>query len=234
MQKGSPVADALTLGDLLKQLGGVAPSRIRWRPRPGEATEKDVTAIHDREDRLYELIDGVLVEKIMAYAESSLATWLCFLLQGFLEQHDLGLLAGADGAVRLWPGVVRLPDVSFVSWDKLPNRTIPDEPIADLVPDLAVEVLSKGNTKGEMDRKLRDYFLAGVRLVWYVNPRKRQVRVYTAPDQSVVLDEEGTLDGGDVLPGLALPVREVFKRLPPKDAPRKGKPAKRRKRNAGR
>jgi Uma2 family endonuclease len=234
MRRNSPIADAFTLGDLLEQLGNVAPGRIRWRPRPGEATEKDLLTIHDREDRLYELIDGVLVEKDMGVPESSLALWLGFLFQRFLESHDLGFLVGSDGPFRLWPGLVRLPDVGFVSWDKLPNRTIPDEPIAACVPDLAVEVLSKGITKGEMDRKLREYFLAGVRLVWYINPRKRQVRVYTAPDQSVVFDEEGTLDGGDVLPGLALPVREVFKRLPPKEAPRKGKPAKRRKGNAGR
>jgi Uma2 family endonuclease len=234
MRRNSPIADAFTLGDLLEQLGNVAPGRIRWRPRPGEATEKDLIAIHDREDRLYELIDGVLVEKVMAYPESSLAVWVGHLLQRYLDQNDLGLLAGADGSLRLWPGMVRLPDVSFVSWEKLPNRTIPDEPIADFAPDLAIEVLSKGNTKGEMDRKLREYFLAGVRLVWYINPRKRQVRVYTAPDQSLVFDEGGTLDGGDLLPGLALAVREIFKRLPPKEAPRKGKPAKRRKGNAGR
>ena len=116
------------------------------------------------------------------------------------------------------PGQVRYPDLSFVRWDRLPNREIPEEAIPDLVPDLAIEILSKGNTKGEMDRKLRDYFIAGVRLVWYVNPVRRSVRVYIAPDQSKLFGEDDTLDGGDVLPGLALPVRKLFKRLPPKAA----------------
>jgi Uma2 family endonuclease len=234
MRNGTTTGGPITLADILKRLGDVAPSRIRWNPRPGEATEKDLIEINGREDRLYELIDGILVEKVMAYPEASLATWLSFLLQSFLEKHDLGLLAGADATLRLWPGMVRLPDVSFVSWEKLPTRTIPQEPIPDLVPDLAVEVLSKSNKKAEMDLKLRHYFLSGVRLVWYIDPRKRQVRVYTAPDQLVLFDEDGTLDGGDVLPGLALPVRQIFKRLPPKEEQPKGKAAKRRKGNNGR
>jgi Uma2 family endonuclease len=77
-----------------------------------------------------------------------------------------------------------------------------------------VEVLSKGNTPTEMQRKLKDYFLAGVRLVWFVDPKRRTVEVFTAPDQSRVLREDQTLDGGDVLPGLALPLRQVFARVP--------------------
>ncbi len=83
-----------------------------------------------------------------------------------------------------------------------------------------MEILSPSNTKGEMALKVREYFLAGVRLVWLVDPRKRTVRVYTAPDQSVRLTEGEALDGGDVLPGLRLPLREVFARTP-KARPRK-------------
>ena len=61
-----------------------------------------------------------------------------------------------------------------------------------------------------MARKLDDYFRAGVRIVWYVDPKKRTVRVYTAPDRSTVLRENQTLDGGDVLPGFSLSIREWF------------------------
>jgi Uma2 family endonuclease len=78
------------------------------------------------------------------------------------------------------------------------------------VPDLVIEVLSKGNTPKEMARKLDEYFRAGVRLVWYVNPKKRTVRVYTARNRSVLLLENDTLDGGDVLPGFALSIRDWF------------------------
>jgi Uma2 family endonuclease len=203
-----------TIADLLEMLGGIDPGRILATPFPGTATEKDVIAIHNRTDRLYELIDGVLVEKIMGYPESCLTLQLGRLLGNFLAEHDLGLLAGPDGTVRLMPGLVRIPDLSFVSWRQLPNRMIPTTPIPHLAPDLAVEVLSKGNTPGEMVRKLKDYFFAGVRLVWLVHPGKRCVEVFTAPDQSRIVTEDESLDGGEVLPGLVLPLRDLFAHLP--------------------
>jgi Uma2 family endonuclease len=104
--------------------------------------------------------------------------------------------------MRLLPGLVRLPDVSFVRWERYPNRQRPTVPIPDVVPDLAIEVLSEGNTPGEMKRKLKEYFLAGVGLVWFVDPQRRTVEGFTAPDDSTVFTEADTLDGGDVLPGL--------------------------------
>src|SRR5262245_18645583 len=104
-----------TVGDILERIGEVAPRRIRLQPPPGQATERDVRIIHERTGRLYELVDGILVEKIMAYLESSLAMRLGRLLGNFVEANDLGNVAGADGAMRLMPGLVRIPDVSFVS-----------------------------------------------------------------------------------------------------------------------
>lgn len=82
------------------------------------------------------------------------------------------------------------------------------------MPDLAVEVLSESNTPGEMQVKRKEYFLAGTTLVWQVDPRRRVVVVYAAPEMSVTLTEADTLDGGIVLPGFSLPVRRVFERLP--------------------
>ncbi len=203
-----------TLADLLKHLGDISPQRIRLQPAPGTATERHVVAIHRREKRLYELMEGVLVEKIMGYEESSLACELIYYLKHFLHEHDLGNVAGADGALRLMPGLVRIPDVSFISWDRLPDRSIPTEALPDLTPDLAVEILSEGNTPGEMDRKLRDYFFSGTRLVWYIDPQRRTVRVYTSPDQCMELSEQQTLDGGAVLPGFSLPLAQLFAHLP--------------------
>jgi Uma2 family endonuclease len=214
MSTVGPVSEWLTVADLLKRLGGIAPERLRLRPAPGTATEKDLLDIHDREGRLYELVDGVLVEKVMGYPEAFLATWIAMLLESTYNVSKLGCVAGADGAVRLMPGLVRIPDLSFIPWDRLPGRCIPDKAILGLAPDLAVEVLSRRNTSGEMALKVREYGLSGVRLVWLVNPRKRVVRVYTAPDQSAELTESDTLDGGEVLPGLQLPVRRIFERLP--------------------
>jgi Uma2 family endonuclease len=118
--------------------------------------------------------------------------------------------------------------VSFFCWDKLPGRVLPTEPIPDLFPDLAVEVLSENNTPEEMGRKLREYFLAGVRLVWMIDSRKRTAEVYTAPDApAVILDESQALDGGNVLPGFTLPLAELFARLPA--VPRKTRTARKKK-----
>jgi Uma2 family endonuclease len=200
----------VTLADLLERFGPIPAARIRYDPPPGTATEEDVVALEARDNRLFELVDGVLVEKAMGFYESYLAMRLAQFLLAFVEQHDLGIVAGADGMLRLAPGLVRIPDVSFVSWDKLPQRQIPRQPIPDLAPDLVVEVLSEGNTPREMDQKLLEYFSAGVRLVWYVLPDLQQVHVYTAPDQRQIITADHTLHGGEVLPGFTLPVHRLF------------------------
>jgi Uma2 family endonuclease len=212
-----------TAADLLEQLGDVPPERVRLKPLPGKATERDVIALQDHKNRNFELVDGVLVEKPVGFLESYLALDLSYWIKTFVNLHDLGILVGESGAMRLWPGLVRIPDVSFVSWAQLPSREIPTAPIPDLFPDLAVEVLSESNTKMEMDRKVKEYFLAGSRLVWLVDSATRSVRVYTAPDQSVRLTEGQTLDGGDVLPGLRLPLKKVFAKLPRRAAKPLGK-----------
>jgi Uma2 family endonuclease len=203
-----------TMADLLDQLGGIAPGRVRLTPLPGRATERDLVRLNTQSARLYELVEGVLVEKVMGYPESLLACDLIRLLGNFLHQTKLGFLAGPDGSLRLMPHLVRLPVVSFVRKDRLPGGRRPTAPVPDLAPDLAVEILSEGNTPREMGRKLREYFLAGTTLVWLVDPATRTVTVYTAPDRTTRLTEADTLDGGDVLPGLTLPVREVFAEVP--------------------
>jgi Uma2 family endonuclease len=200
----------MTLADLLERFGAIPAARIRYDPPPGTATEQDVIALEARENRLFELVDGVLVEKAMGFYESFLAIRLAQFLLALVERHVLGIVAGADGMLRLAPGLVRIPDVSFVSWDGLPQRRVPRQPIPDLVPDLAVEVLSEGNTRREMEQKLREYFSAGVRLVWYVAPPLQEVHMYTAPDQREILSADHTLHGGEVLPEFTLPVRQLF------------------------
>jgi len=119
-----------------------------------------------------------------------------------------------DGPSRLQSGLIRFPDLTFVSWKRLPRREYPTTPIADVVPNLAAEVLSEGNTSAEMERKRREYFFAGVELVWEIDLFDRTVAVYTAPDVVTILTERDTLDGGRVLPGFRLPLAQAFARLP--------------------
>src|SRR5438105_1070514 len=126
---------AESLADLLARLGDIPPDRVRARPAPGIATEQDVLDLHDHEDRLYELVEGVLVEKPMGFAESRVALKLGQILEEFLEQHDLGIAAGADGMMRLSKGLVRIPDVSVVLSERLPGGKVPREPIPNLAPD---------------------------------------------------------------------------------------------------
>ncbi len=198
-----------TVADLLASLGDIRPERIRMRPLPGTATEDDVLAAHASNKRLCELIDGVLVEKAMGYDESTFAVEIGYLLISFLRQHDLGVATGANGMLRLMPGLVRIPDVAFVRWENLPAKYGQIPPIA---PDLAVEVLSPSNTPREMERKLHDYFNAGTSLVWYFDLKARTVTVYTAPDKFTVLGESDTLDGGTVLPGFSASLHDLFER----------------------
>jgi len=199
-----------TLASLLHDLGGISPQRVRLRPAPGRATEKDVLRIEAKEDRLYELIDGVLVEKVMGAKESLLAMELGFHLRTFLGRHSLGVILGEAGMLQLRPRLIRIPDVSFISWDQMPSGEFPSKPVPNLYPDLAVEVLSPSNSAAEMTLKIADYFEAGSRLVWLIDPETKTVEVYTAPGECRRLKASQSLDGGDVLPGFKLPLKELF------------------------
>jgi Uma2 family endonuclease len=209
----APTTGIATLADLLHQLGDIPPHRVRFHPFPGTATEQDVLAIEAHEDLLCELVDDVLVEKPMGFRESCLASVLIALLWAFVKPRNLGFVTGEAGMMRLAPGLVRIPDVAFVSWEHLPGRRMPTVPIPGLAPDLAIEVLSQSNTAAEMARKCREYFAAGGQLVWLVDPETRTVDVYTAPEQSTRLHETQILTGGTVLPGFTLTLQDLFAEL---------------------
>jgi Uma2 family endonuclease len=200
--------------ELALRFGPIPMNRIVTSPAPGLAAEEDVVERNDRENRLFELVDGILVEKTMGAHESILAIEIAALLINFVKPRKLGVILGADGLLKLAPGLIRIPDVAFLSKEKFPGGRFPRESAWALAPDLAVEVISEGNTKKEMDEKLRDYFTAGSRLVWYVYPKQRRVEVFTSPEAKRVSKHDEILDGGDVLPGLEISLRELFSELP--------------------
>jgi Uma2 family endonuclease len=199
-----------SMADLQRHLGDIPAERIRLFPPPGYATEEDVLEIEAREDRLYELENGILVEKPIGWYESLIAMLIGVEIRNFLENHDLGQVLGADGSVKILPGIVKIPDVSFISWSRFPKERLARRPIPSLIPDLAVEVLSETNTKREMAVKLDRYFEAGVSLVWYVDPATRGATIYESPTEAAQIDETGNLDGRNVLPGLTISLRELF------------------------
>jgi Uma2 family endonuclease len=132
------------------------------------------------------------------------------LLRAFVKPRQLGRVFTESGAVtERDPDTVRGPDVSYYSRERLPldARVVGyhDQP-----PDLCVEVLSPSNTKRAMNHKLREYFFAGVRAVWVIDPEARSVTVFRDPIEGRHLTEAATLDGGDVLPGFACPVADLF------------------------
>ena len=202
-----------TVVDLADRFGPIPIDRIVTRPAPGQATEDDAIELTEGK-RICELVDGVLVEKVIGAYESLVAANLIRLIGCFVASHKLGSVLGEAGMLRLAPGLIRIPDVAFLSKDKFPGGRFPRDAAWSLAPDLAVEVLSSGNTDKEMTEKLHDYFTAGTRLVWYVDPRKRQVQVFTSPETSRIVTQDQMLDGGDVLPGFELSLKELFAELP--------------------
>ena len=206
-----PIPEVTTVADLLERLDGIPAERVRFYPIPGTATVNDVIDIEAREKRLCELVDGVLVEKPMGIRESILAMRLVMRLGAFVEARRLGVIAGEAGMLQLRLALVRMPDVAFISWGRLPGGRVPAEPAPLIAPDLAVEILSPSNTKREMARKLSEYFEAGTRLVWYVDPDPRTVAIFTQPgDPPRMLTQDETLDGAEVLAGFSLPLKDLF------------------------
>lgn len=201
--------------DLAERFGPIPMNRIITRPAPGQATEADAIQLTDRKIRLCELVDGILVEKVMGANESMLAAELIYLLKRFLRSRKSGVVLGEAGLLRLAPGLIRIPDVAFLSKEKFPGGRLPRTSAWSLAPDLAIEVVSPGNTKKEMNEKLRDYFAAGSKLVWYVYPKLRQVEVFTSPTSKRIVKRDQILDGGAVLPGLEINLEELFAELHP-------------------
>jgi Uma2 family endonuclease len=204
-----------TLGDLQRHLGDISADRVRLFPLPGTGTADDAEAVQRGGDRLCELVDGVLVEKPMGTLESLVAMEVAFALRRYLEDHPLAVVLGADGLLQIGPKLVRGPDVSFISWDRFPGRTLPTERVWAVVPDLAVEVLSPGNTPAEMERKVNDYLAAGTKVVWIIDPAMRTAVVQWMDDASVIakslLSADDTLTARSILPGLSVPVAAVLR-----------------------
>jgi Uma2 family endonuclease len=119
-------------------------------------------------------------------------------------------VAGPDGPSRLAGGQIRLPDISFLRWDRLPADDA-QRPFVELAPDLAIEILSRGNTPREMERKRKELFAGGTRLMWLIDPASRTVAVYVDADSApVILSEDQSVDGQPVLPGFSFSIRQLF------------------------
>ncbi len=160
-------------------------------------------------DRLFELIDGAIVEKVPTEEHSIIAGNLYFALRLFAESRSLGRVLFE--ARHQLPGDdrnARLPDVEFTRQERV-QPVITDGGIPQ-TPDLAVEIKSPTDRYSDLRKKALYYLENGTLIVWLVYPAKQQVEVWTA-DYSQTVGEEDTLDGGDVLPGFSVAVKAIFK-----------------------
>jgi Uma2 family endonuclease len=125
--------------------------------------------------------------------------------------NDLGLVVGSETGflIERNPDTVRAPDVGFVSKGRLRSTGIPQKYFPG-APDAAAEVVSPGDTINEVDAKVQQWLDAGTRLVWVINPRRREVTVYALGARPVVLTEADVLDGQDVIPGFRIAVKDLF------------------------
>ena len=205
--------EMLSVGDVLERLGGISPRRIPLGFSVGNATEEDLLNLLEHGDRICELVDGVLVEKVMGWPESVLASEVVFQFKQFLKSHNFGVVSGEAGLMRILPKQIRVPDVGFVRWERLPERKMPKERVLACAPNIAVEILSPSNTRGEMSRKLDDYFTAGVQLVWYIDPDTRTAQAFESVDRVTNYTAVEQITAGDVLPGFSLLLVELFAEL---------------------
>jgi Uma2 family endonuclease len=210
MSTTSLAFDDLTVEDLAARVGAIPLWRIRNDPRPGCASEEDVERILRAEDRICELIDGVLVEKAVNDESAGLASVLVHLLGIFVVPRKLGWLLGPDGFIRLFGRDLRAPDVCYVPRQQRPAGRLLSEGYSDVAPALAIEVFSPGNTVREMEQKRSEFFAAGTELFWIVYPERQEVEVASHGDAPRTLAREDVLDGGSVLPGFSIRVRDLF------------------------
>jgi Uma2 family endonuclease len=164
------------------------------------------------DDMLYEVVDGKLLEKIVGAREIEIAGILDQYLGMFARTHRLGrTLIEFIFRIDQVKDLQRRPDVAYVSHASWPvRRRVPDVAVWDMVPDLAIEIVSPSNTANQVQDKIHDYFRAGVTRVWVVYPRQQEVYVYESPAKIQVLQLGQDLDGGDLIPGFRLPLAALF------------------------
>ena len=173
-------------------------------------TAEDLWQMSSRGDN-YELVRGELIEMTPPGGiHGSTAVNLSSLLLSFVKEKKLGVVMVETGYKLISnPDTVRGPDISFLSAAKLPPGGLPDGYI-DGAPDLAVEVVSPGDTASEVQDKVQDYLAYGTPLVWVVYPQQRTVMVHYADGTARTLRETDALSGETVIPDFSCRVGDIF------------------------
>jgi Uma2 family endonuclease len=163
------------------------------------------------EDVRAELVRGDLICEPPAGIEHGIRTSkVGHHLERYIEEHPVGVVCGAGTGFVLFrnPDTVRAPDAAFISRERF-ERFVEKEKYFEGAPDLAAEVVSPGDSRREVEEKVRDYLEAGTRLVWVIDLRRRTVTVHRPGAEPDILGPDDHLDGGDLLPGFSLPVSRL-------------------------
>ena len=168
-------------------------------------------------EALYEVINGQRKElPPMAASQTNIANVLWWYLFSFVRAQDLGRVRGEMLFSFAPINKQRRPDIAFVSYQRWPKaEPVPETNAWDVVPNLAVEVVSRTETMFEVLEKVREYFRVGVELVWLVFSSERLIYIYHSPTQIQVLTQADTLSGESVVPGFQVPVATLFEDVPP-------------------
>ena len=172
----------------------------------------DELLLMPRDGSRYELIRGVLVEKMPTGDPHRIVVVRTgTILTNYADANDYGTTGAGEPGYRLDrdPDTVRAPDVVWIAPGRIPEGT---RGYPELAPDLAVEVKSPSNSNPEMAAKAAMWFSYGSRMVWVADPQPVTVTVYRPNASPVTLHEDDILDGGDVLPGFTTPVWRLFRR----------------------
>ena len=176
-------------------------------------TEEDLQALPDGGYK-YEVVAGELVMSPKNnFHHENICGRLQFALEAFNRQHKLGVVLGSNAGCWMKNRNCRAPDISFIPKERLirlgfkfsTRKFFPE------APDLAVEVLSASNTRGEIDARLKDFFSSGTKLAWIIDPETESVEVCHSPTRRQLIGSGASLDGEDLLSGFQFPIGDLFK-----------------------
>ena len=175
-------------------------------------SEKPVT-IEDmynmpKDGRKYELVNGEVLVSPVNWLHTKIATKIVHIFATFLEQSPVGEVFCDNLGIVLPNKNLRSPDVTFIRFEKLPAEF--PQTFAQVVPDLAVQILSPSDSPSQMAAKIGEFLECGVTLVWVVDPERKTATVYRSISDTKQYSSDDVITAEPILPGFSCPVSRFF------------------------